>query len=114
MSFLAVDGVPVNVLVGTTELEQLQKTAGLKGQFAEFKIKEETVRAWLKPEIDALNCKAEESEDDVFTTEKTCADQGTYHGECTNDESVVVSLEKENDGVSNQEGTKVCHSFREF
>lgn len=71
MESLVIEGVPIDVLVGLTELDQLQVSIDFGDQFIDLKGGEKTVQVSLKPESKPPLEENESTEDDEFTTESS-------------------------------------------
>lgn len=98
LDFLAVDGVSVDVLIGLTDLERLQTTLDLGGQFVDFNISGKLVRTGLRSETDQHNGEHEPDEDEDFTTDSSSSDESASgdSGDSSSEEedSLVVTLVK--------------------
>lgn len=69
MKLLSLEGVPIDLLTGVSELERLQKKLDLVGHFAEFKIRGEKVRVTVQQETTSFNEEQGISANKDFTKE---------------------------------------------
>lgn len=97
MASSAVEGVPVDLLIGFSELKRLQTNLDIGGQFAEFKIRGEEFRVALQPETSTFDENQNRADED-FKTDSCSNDDEVSSTESSDKEEMVEMvglLEKE-------------------
>lgn len=95
MKFLAIEGVPVDLLIRISELERSQTSLDIGEQFAEFKIRGDKFRVVVQPEIGSLDKEQRNSAEKDFTIDSSSVDEEVSGTELNDDKLMVFSIAKE-------------------
>lgn len=92
IDFRTVDGIIIDILIGTQKLENIQENVNLGSHFEELKRGEETVKVGLRPKKNVFNNEDESGKDEEFTTETSETDQEYYTKDSKDEKTLTVSL----------------------
>lgn len=90
--FLAVERVPVDLMINISSLERLHANLDHFGNFAEFKIRGEEVRVGLQLKTGCFGQEQENSAKEDFTTDLSSMNEEISDTESTADKEIVISL----------------------